>query len=368
MVIFNALQSSMSGGLGRYCYELSRAIYETKKIEIKIIIREQDLCKFEFAYKDDLIVIKGIENSKDRNYFEQFKLPKMINKYYEDAILHSPDIMVPLLCKNRNVMTVHDMAFRSFNGAFTLKSKLWKNLIINLSIKKADRVLVVSDFTKSEVVRYFHKYNNKIETVHIGFNNFSNDNINFSNVRKGILEIGNSNYIFTVNTISPRKNTDGIVKAFNNIKDKIDANLVIAGKKGWLYEDVFKLVDEMGINDRVIFTDEINEDELKYLYKNSNIFVYCSYYEGFGLPPLEAMSYGIPCVVSDKTSIPEIVGDAAKYANPYSIEDISEKMLQLINSEEEKIRIQEIGYERIKNFSWQKCAEDTIAVYKSLEK
>lgn len=366
MIIFNALQTSLSGGLGRYCFELSKAIYELKEIEIKIVIRYEDREKFNFAEEEDLIIVKDIESSKNRNYYEQFVLPKEVEKKYGDAIIHYPDIMAPILSKNKVVITVHDMAFRSVKGAFTFKSTVWKNFIMHLSIKKADKVVVITDFTKSEVERYYPNYISKVGTIYNGFNNFANDNINLKNINKEILDLTSKKFLLTVSTISPRKNMDGLIKAFNKIKEKTDLNLVVAGKKGWLYEDVFRIVDELSIGDRVIFTYEVNDDELKYLYKNAYLLVYPSFYEGFGLPPLEAMSYGIPCVVSNSTSIPEVVGDAAILVDPYSIDDISSKILMLINDKEKTNQLKERGYLRLEKFSWEKCANETIKVYKNL--
>ena len=117
------------------------------------------------------------------------------------------------------------------------------------------------------------------------------------------------------------------------------------------------------MNDRVIFTGKINDDELKYLYKNAKLFVYVSFYEGFGLPPLEAMRYGVPCVVSNTTSIPEVVGDGAIYVNPKNIDEISNCIIRGINGE--NLNIVTKGRANIKKFSWKKCADDIRKIYGS---
>lgn len=362
MIIFNDLQTSMSGGLGRYSYELSKAIYLSKKINIKLIIRNQDLNLFDFANKKDLFVIDNITDSIKRNYFEQFILPDKIYRLNKKAIYHNPDIMLPVMLKNKSIITVHDMAFKSFKGSFTLKSTIWKNLIMGKSIKKADAVISITNFTKDEISKYYPNYNKKINMIYNGFNNFSNDVINYSNIRKKFLNF--NNYLLTVSTISPRKNIDGLIKAFSIIKDMIDYKLVIAGKKGWLYQDVFNIVKELKLEDRVIFTEKVNDDELKYLYKNAKIFIYPSFYEGFGLPPLEAMSYGIPCVISDIPSLHEVAEDAAYYFNPYDIKDMAEKIKLLCINKNELLITK--GYKSIKKYSWNKCANETIELYKKL--
>lgn len=363
-VIFNALQTSLSGGIGRYCYELSKAIYGQHKIDLKIVIREEDKKLFDFADIKDLITVQGIRNGKQRNYYEQFKLPKLIYKKYPDAIVHYPDTMAPLLARNKVIITVHDLAFKSLKNAFTWKTVLWKNFITDLSIKKANKIIAITKFAKSEILKYYPSVNNKINVIYNGFNDFSKQPIDLNNIKKSILNLKDNKYILTVSTISPRKNIDGLVKAFNLVRNKVsNYKLVIAGKNGWLYESVYKLVDNLELNHSVIFTGGVNDDELKFLYTNADVFVYPSFYEGFGLPPLEAMSYGIPCVVSDRTSIPEVVEDAAVKVDPYDLNQLSDNIFKIIEDKNLYKSLRVSSKERLKYFSWKKCANQMIDVY-----
>ena len=182
MVIFNALQTSLSAGIGRYCYELSKAIYSKHDIDFKIVIREEDIQLYNFVKKTDLIIAKNIKNSKDRNYYEQFILPKQIHKKYPNAILHYPDTMAPIFYGNKVIITVHDLAFKSLKGAFTHKTTLWKNFITNLSIKKADKIIAITQFSKDEIKKYYPKNFKKVIVVYNGFNDFSIENINLNNI------------------------------------------------------------------------------------------------------------------------------------------------------------------------------------------
>lgn len=361
MIIFNALQTGLNGGIGRYSYELSKQLYSDSSLDIKLVVREQELEKFNFAKKEDLIIVKNIYNSRDRNIYEQFKLPKLIYKKYPDAIVHYPDSMAPLLSKNKVIITVHDLAFKAMNNIFTWKSKLWKNFVTAISIRKAYKIIAISDYTKKEIVRYFgNEYERKTEVIYNGFNDFSKEEINLGNVRKDLLDLKDK-YILTVSTISPRKNIDGLIRVYNSSDCKNDYKLVIAGAYGWLYEDIIKLVDELGLKNNVIFTGKINDDELKYLYKQCSLFAYLSFYEGFGLPPLEAMSYGKICVVSNASSLPEVVGDAAIKVDPYNINEIR---LSIENGLKASIIDTEKIIANTKRFSWEKCAEKTGCVYK----
>lgn len=364
MVIFNALQTSLNGGIGRYSFELAKAIYSLDEIDFKIVIRKQDLSIFDFVKVEDLIIVENIKNSRDRNFYEQFVLPKRIYKDYPKAFIHYPDTMAPIFAKNKVVITVHDLAFKSLKNAFTWKSTLWKNIVTNLSIKKADKIIAITNFAKSEIEKYYPNIDkNKINVVYNGFNDFSKEDINEKSINADILKLENKKYILTVSTISPRKNIDGLIKAFDLVKDEIEHSLVIAGKNGWLYESVYKLVEELKLKDRIIFTGGVNDDELKYLYKNSDLFVYPSFYEGFGLPPLEALSFNTPCVVSEVTSMPEVLGDSVEYFDPENVEDIAKNILKTILEKSDSVYDSNI----LNNYSWEKCADEVVSVYNELK-
>lgn len=360
MIVFNALQTTLSGGIGRYSYELSKALYSLEN-EIKIVIREEDRELFNFAKDEDLIVIENINSGAKRNIYEQLKLPFLIKKMYPNAIVHYPDSMAPLLSRNKVVITVHDIAFKTLTDVFTWKTKVWKNFVTKFSLKKANKVIAISEYTKQEIINHYgNKYEPKIDVIYNGFNDFSNENINLNNVRKNISDLKGNNYILTVSTISPRKNIDGLIKAYNELECKNEYKLVIAGAYGWLYEDVIKLVDDLKLKNNVMFTGKINDDELKYLYKNCDLFTYLSFYEGFGLPPLEAMSYGKPCIVSNTSSLPEVVGGAGIMVNPYNLNEIVMSINEELNSK--SINSEDIE-KNIKRFSWEICSRNTREIY-----
>ncbi|HHQ4317531.1 glycosyltransferase family 1 protein [Clostridium perfringens] len=366
IVIFNALQTSLSGGIGRYCEELARNIYLNREdLDIKIVIREEDKERYNFVEKNSLIVVRGIKNGFHRNIYEQFKLPKFVYKKYPNAIIHYPDTMAPLLSKNKVITTMHDMAFRTLKDEFSLKTKIWKNFITKKSVKKVNKIIAITNFTKGEIIKYYPGVENKISVIYNGFNDFSNEEINMENVSEKIASI-KERFILSVNTITPRKNIGGIIEAFNMIKDKTDANLVIAGKKGWKSEEILSLINKYNINNRVHVVGKINDDELKYLYKNASVYVYVSFYEGFGLSPLEAMSFQVPTIVSNVTSIPEVVGNMAVKVNPSDIKILSYEIYKLLEDEHYILNSKENIIKEKKVFSWKKCSKQTINLYKEL--
>lgn len=363
MIIFNALQTTLSAGIGRSSYGVAKGVYELRKIPFKIVIREEDKELFSFADSDDLIIAKGITNSKKRNFYEQFVLPREVYKKYPNAIIHYPDTIAPIFAKNKVIITVNDLSFKTMRSSFTWKTAMRKNILTDISVRKASKILTISNFAKEEVLKYYKNIDkSKIKAIHIGFDDFSKDIINEKEISQEILNIKKP-FILTVSTISPRKNVDGLIKAFNVIKNEITCNLVIAGRDGWMYEEVHKLAEELHLEDRVIFTGGINDEELKFLYKNSKLFIYPSFYEGFGLPPLEAMSFGIPCIVSNKTSIPEVVGEAAILVDPNDIDEMAKAMKNVISDNDLYNKLVKKGFERVKVFSWNKCAENTLKIY-----
>ena len=364
IIVFNALQTSLSGGIGRYSYELAKELYKAHSNTVKIVIRDQDRELFDFVEEKNLLIAKDIKNSKDRNLYEQFKLPNLVSKLYPDAILHYPDTMAPILAKNKVIITIHDLAFKSSRNIFTWNTVLWKNIITNLSIKKANKIISITEFTKSEIIKFYPKYEkSNISVIYNGFNNFSQETIDQKKISDKIKEI-NYEYVLTVSTISPRKNIDGLIKAFNLVKDSVTFNLIIAGANGWLYEDVHQLVKDLNLESRILFTGKINDEELKYLYKNALKFTYLSFYEGFGLPPLEAMSFNIPCIVANTSCLPEVVGNAAIKVDPYNIEEIADSLLNTDEIKKNEMLLE--AKSQIEKYSWVKCAKEVYEVYKNV--
>lgn len=368
MILFNALQKSISAGIGRYSFELSRELYNLVKDDIKIIIREEDLRDYGFVSSHSLIVFKNIKNSKDRNLCEQVYIPKMVSKEYKDCILHYPDSMVPILSNNKRfVITVHDLAFRSLSNVFTKKTVLWKNFMLSTAIRKANQIISITNFTKDELMRYYKNINGKINVVYNGFNRLSDTHISLSNISDKIFKMSKDNYILTVSTISPRKNIDTLIRAVKLLKENnLNIKLIICGSNGWLYEDIYKLVDQLRLSDMVVFTGKVNDDELKYLYKNAKLFVYPSIYEGFGLPPLEAMSYGVRTIVSDVTCLREVLGSGCDYFPPKDYVILSNILREYFNESLNRVMY---NYDDILNkYSWKKCAEGTLKVYEKILK
>jgi glycosyltransferase involved in cell wall biosynthesis len=175
-------------------------------------------------------------------------------------------------------------------------------------------------------------------------------------------------YICYLGTIEPRKNLVNLLQAFYELKkqEKIPHKLVLIGKDGWFYEEIYRKINELGLGGDVVRTGFVSDEDVPYLLNGAEVFVYPSFYEGFGLPVLEAMACGVPVVTSSGSSLPEVGGDAVKYANPNQSNDIAGEILSFLKSEEERQKYSNLGVARARHFTWEKCAKETLKIYKSL--
>ena len=171
-------------------------------------------------------------------------------------------------------------------------------------------------------------------------------------------------FILFVGVLQPRKNIPTLIKAYYKLKKEgIKDKLVITGGKGWQYKEIFETVERLNLQKEVIFTGHIPDDDLPKLYNAADLFAFPSLYEGFGIPPLEAMACGIPVITSNTGSLPEVVGDAGIMVDPYDIDGLAKAMYEVLNNEGLKEEMVKKGLERAKMFSWKKCAKEVLDVY-----
>lgn len=276
-------------------------------------------------------------------------------------VFFSPAHYSPRFPIENLIVTIHDLAFLYYPNEFLQKDlyKL-KNWTAN-SVKKAKKIIAVSKTTKKDLMKFYDLDEQKIEVIYNGFEK--------THIKEEIIDIPieHKKYLLYVGTIQPRKNINILINAFNQFKKKYpDFKLVITGKKGWLYDDIYDEVERLGINNDVILTGYIKENQLVYLYKNAFCFILPSLYEGFGIPILEAMSFNCPVISSFNASLPEIGADACLYFDPNNISDLLEKMKMIKENNSLKQELIKKGKERIKLFSWNSCAERTLELIKSI--
>ncbi|OGK20333.1 hypothetical protein A3C23_02895 [Candidatus Roizmanbacteria bacterium RIFCSPHIGHO2_02_FULL_37_13b] len=280
-------------------------------------------------------------------------------------VFFSPAHYTPRFCPIPLVVSIHDLAYEYYPDEF-LKKDLYKlKNWTKHAVSQAKRIIAVSNNTKKDIVKFYKIPKEKIDVVYNGYTNrITLDTLHASRSNLNTkYQILNTKYLLYVGTIQPRKNLLTLIEAFHLLlHDKPDFKLVIAGKKGWMYDEIYQKVEKLKLTDKIMFTGYINESELSFLYQNAAIYVLPSLYEGFGIPILEAMSHGCPVICSNVSSLPEIGANACLYVNPNDKIELKLKIVKLIEDRELRADLIEKGKQRIKKFSWEKCGIETLAI------
>ena len=291
-------------------------------------------------------------------------------------IYHSPFLRIPKQIvkagKKSVFLTSHDIIALLFpHFVVPLLEKLVKEIVG--SITPDTWVLCVSESTRNDLLNYLGPRidPNKAVVTYLATSDlfYVNRDISQKEKIKAKYNIPEPPYILSVCTLEPRKNLTQVIKAFSNLirqENIADLNLVLVGGSGWLFEDIFNEIQSAGdIKKRIVVTGYVEDEDLSFIYSNALMFVYPSFYEGFGLPPLEAMKCGTPVITSNTSSLPEVVGDAGIMVSPADLDSLCDAMFTMYtNSNLRKLMI-ERSIERAKRFSWERCADETIQAYKA---
>jgi glycosyltransferase involved in cell wall biosynthesis len=283
------------------------------------------------------------------------------------SLLHVSYI-APLYCPCPTVVTVHDLAYILFPHFFSLRDRLLLSTLVPISLRRAAKVIAVSQRTKEDLMAHYHLPENKVavtyEAASEAFRPIEQQ-AELTEVREryGLHEP----FILTIGNLQPRKNMIHLVKAYASLHRKGFAHqLVIAGQAYWRTSDIYRAVKEWGLEDKVLFTGYVPDADLPLLYNAADLFAFVSLYEGFGLPVLEAMACGTPVVSSRAGSLPEVVGDAGLLVDPLDVEDIAQAMAEVLSRPEFASQLRERGLKQAANFSWRRTAEETLRVYEEV--
>jgi glycosyltransferase involved in cell wall biosynthesis len=279
---------------------------------------------------------------------------------------------VPPGVRGKKVTIVHDMAHLACRETVRAKTKIWLDLVLKASCKRADMILTVSEFSKSEILKYLNVPEEKIRVMYPGVDlglfhpDYSNDEVRNACRKYGI----NERYILYTGTIEPRKNIQRLIEAYDKLASDSDIEelpqLVLAGGKGWLCDDIYKAAENSKRKDLINFTGYVDAEDLPLLMKGAEFFCFPSLYEGFGTPPVEAMACGTPVLAADAASIPEILGGHAVYVDPLSIDSIASGMKKLMMDTELRKRMASDGLEYVKRYDWKYSVEILSGIYKEL--
>lgn len=283
------------------------------------------------------------------------------------ALLHSPDFIPPFGGRFRSVITIHDLNFLYYPQFLTPESARYYGQI-DRAVKCADHILTDSFWTRDDVINRLHVPSERVTAVHLAANPVFRPITDRQEVRQTTTRYGlPQGFIIFVGTLEPRKNLPTLLKAIRQLHDRgNNVHLAIVGRKGWLYEEIFSTVTELKLTEHVHFLENVSDKDLARLYNAAGCLALPSYYEGFGLPPLEAMACGTPVVVSDRGSLPEVVGDAGLLINPDEPESLSEALSRVLEDSVLRASMRQRGIKRSSEFSWAKAARQTMAVYDSV--
>jgi len=371
-------KSSERAGVAHYSYYLLKYLLQDD--------RENDYVLF-FPYgkeapKEFLSPrVRVVYFSKKRIPFfhSHYILAKEIAKEKLD-IFHSLSGILPLWYKGKSVITIADLAMymnpkwfspKKFFGDF-----FWRKILIPRSIKKAEKIIVISENTKRDITKYFHIDEKKITVTYLGVEVENISGEKFAEILKKF-DLADKKYFLFIGTIEPRKNIINIVNAFEEFmvqvgygRDRTLQNdiyyFVLAGGLGWKYEPILDAIKKSSVNANIKYIGYVSAEEKSAILKNSLCFVWPSLYEGFGLPILEAMACGSPVISSNTSSIPEVAGNAAILVDPNDESAISKALMLVATDKNEQKKLRELGAERIKLFSWNKTARKTLDIYRAL--
>jgi glycosyltransferase involved in cell wall biosynthesis len=285
------------------------------------------------------------------------------------ALLHSPDFIPPFGGRFRSVITIHDLNFIHFPQFLTPESARYYGQI-QRAVKRADHIVTDSNWTRDDVINQLEVPPERVTTVHLASNPVYRPITDRQELRRAVMRYGlPPDFIIFVGTLEPRKNVPTLLQAFRHLRDGgHDVHLAIVGCKGWLYDEIFSTLTELKLAEYVHFLENVSNDDLARLYNAARCLALPSYYEGFGLPPLEAMACGTPVVVSNRASLPEVVGDAGLLVDPDNSESLSEALARVLDDSELCASLRQRGLMRAGEFSWARAARETMAVYERVLK
>lgn len=272
-------------------------------------------------------------------------------------VLFVPSHTVPLISPKNTVVTIHGLEYEILPSAYYFWERLYMRLSIKNSCRWANKIIAVSENTKKDLAALYRVPEDKIKVVYEGVSERSQiSNPNFQIDEKILLFVGR---------LEERKNVAGIIRAFGILKEKykIPHKLILAGKFGYEKERIRKEIDNSDFRSDIILAGFVSEKEKWALLGKADIFLFPTFYEGFGLPILEAQSVGTPVVASNNSSVPEVAGDAAILADPQNAEQIAEAAYSIISDEKLRKELVEKGYVNVKRFSWDKCASEIAETF-----
>lgn len=352
-------------GISRYTWHLLQALAELDSEDEFVIFQHR---KHRAALIQQRNFRRATLYAPVHHRLEQPLLMAELLRFRLD-LLHSTDFIPPFYSPIKSVITVHDLAFLHYPHFLTTVSAEYYGQI-DKAVVHAAHIIVPSEFTRQDLIAQLGAPPDKVTVIHEAANPMFKPLL-LPEARRAVCAQYHlpERFILCVGTIEPRKNINGLLHAFAHLRDKYapgDVALAIAGGKGWLYEETLELVEKLNLRSHVHFLGRVSDEALHQLYVAARCHIHPAHYEGFGLPPLEAMACGTPTIVSNISSLPEVVGDAALLVDPGDPEEMAVAMQRLLNDDELHAELRAKGLQRARVFSWERAAHRTLDVYRKV--
>ncbi len=356
-------------GAGNYIIQLVTAFAKMDlDFEFLVFAQKGKRELFDFPTNENLRwEIVSDMSPMNRLFWEQTTFPGLVHRSDVD-LLHSLHYTQPVRLGCPSVVTIHDMTFFLFPDLHTRAKRLFFPFAIRSSVRRADALVAISESTRQDSIRLLGVSPQKIFTTQLGITG------EFREVKEKDLLINIREkydlpdlFILFVGLVEPRKNIPFLIRAFKAlVVEGFKHKLVIAGRFGWMYQEVFNQIEELGLKDRVQFTGYLPQDDLPMVYNLASLFVYPTKYEGFGFPALEAMACGTPVITTAISSLPEIVGDAGILVPPGDEQALTGAMAEVLRDSTLSNQLRTRGLQRSEYFTWERTARETMKVYKQV--
>jgi glycosyltransferase involved in cell wall biosynthesis len=353
-------------GVSRYVQELTTQILTIDKRNTYVLFFKEITAELDNIFRPfgHEMVATGIGHY---SLAEQLRLPFLLSGYKLD-LMHFPHFNVPLLYRGQFVVTIHDLTHTRFPGRKKshLVHRLAYNLILTMAIRRAKKIIAVSNATKTEILEHFVDVAKKITTIYEGVSSdykmlhkdeaFAEVSKKFNITKPFLLYVG---------VWRRYKNLPMLAQAFDKLSETFDYQLVLAGEPDPFYPDIKEQVFSIKHKDRLRAVGRVSDKDLNLLYNAADLMILPSLYEGFGLTVLEAASAGTPVVCSDIPALREVMGQAAEYFDPNNLDNMTDVISQILEKPTRLEELANLGLRRVTHFSWKKAAEETINVYQN---
>ncbi len=353
-------------GAGNYILNLARTLIQIdRENEYVIFAQASNVPDLGNSPANAKIVSLAWFSRLQRILWEQVLLPRQIRSFGID-VLHSPHYTLPVTVPCVSIVTFHDMTFFLYPQMHQYYKRIFFGAMIQIAAKRANAIVADSESSRQDILLLLDVNPNRVFTVPLGVSpayHHVDDRESLESIRRKYHLP--ERFLLYVGVLEPRKNLPVLVRAYRSLVNRgIPHSLVIVGRKGWMYDQLFQTIRDLDLASRVIFTGYVPEAELPLIYSTADLFIYPSLYEGFGLPVLEAMACGVPVVTSNISSMPEIVGNAGILVDPRRMDELADAVFRISTNRDLHDELAHKGAVRAQLFSWERTARETLDVYR----